>query len=70
MYYYSMARVAEFLMKAGETTANLVFIVRDGTGDHHELGLTIRDIEVWAEGGEGREPLITTRPWWQRLVGT
>ncbi len=70
MYYYSMARVAEFLMKDGETTTNLVFIVRDGTGDHHELGLTIRDIEVWAEGGEGREPLITSRPWWQRLPGT
>jgi hypothetical protein len=67
MYYYAMARVAEFLSSGGKVTANAKFIVRDGTGTHHEQGLTIRDIEEWAEGRQGREPSMTSHPWWQRL---
>ena len=69
-YHYSMARVAEFLSTEGETSASLKFIVRDGAGERHEQGLTIRDIEAWAEGRQGREPLWTSHPWWRRLLGT
>lgn len=69
-YYYSMARVAEFLSSSGKESAHLKFVVRDGTGKSHEQGLTIRDIEKWAEGRQGREPSLDPRHWWQRLMGT
>jgi len=37
MYSYSMAKVAWFLSRGGKETASAKFIVRDGTGKHHEI---------------------------------
>lgn len=59
-YSYSMSQVAEFLMKQGfKSKAEITFVVRDGTGRRHEKRLVVTDLEIWARGGEGRQPLHT-----------
>jgi hypothetical protein len=56
MYSYPMSKVAEFLQAGGEHSENLVFVVRDGTGELHEQGVQIEDAERWAEGSRGPDP--------------
>ncbi len=70
MYSYPMAEVAKFLQAGGEHSGNLVFVVRDGTGELHEQGVQIKDAERWAEGSRGPDPLPVQRPWWRRLTGS
>jgi hypothetical protein len=68
MYSYPMSKVAEFLQAGGEHSGNLVFVVRDGTGELHEQGVQIEDAERWAEGSRGPDPLPVQRPWWRRRL--
>jgi hypothetical protein len=67
-YSYPMSKVAEFLQAGGEHSGNLVFVVRDGTGELHEQKVQIEDDERLAEGSQGPDPLPVRRSWWRRLL--